>query len=144
MRVALFDPRHVAAVIEADCQVHAELDLAFKAHHQTHHAVVDRHGHEVDEHRPAGIGGEQGFQNQRTVAITAGDLAVCIPLRGNFPATVVAVAQQGSKAGRRVETRKTQPVQRPVAGHQRCGAAVAEQRVVFNRYSHRVIVPLNV
>ena len=98
---AVIDARHPwdgAAVIEAQCQFHAQIQFASDAFDQTHDVgelFADRH--EVDE--PDGSVGvlEGGFENQGVAAIAARCLLPFTMARGDSPIAVLLGSQQGGE-----------------------------------------------
>ena len=55
---------------------------------------------------------------------------------GNAESTAPVLVEDGGKQGRAVEPRPAEPVERPVAGDQRCGPAVADDGMVADRRRH--------
>src|SRR5699024_1286518 len=58
--------------------------------------------------------------------------------RPHAPPPVLGRPQESAEDGGRVETRQTQPVDAPVPGDERTGAAVAHERVVLDPVRHAV------
>ena len=135
VRIAHFNPRHTAAVIKAYGQVQLEPHTPFQSHHDAHHAAGGFRGHEVDQHGAPGVSLEQGFENQRTLAVAPFGVFDRI-FRADFPASVARVAEQRGETGWRIESREAQPVQRTVLCDQRGSPAIAEQCIVFNQCGH--------
>ena len=59
-----------------------------------------------------------------------------LALGSDLPAAVLGRAQQGRKAGARVKSRQTQPIDRTIAIDQRGRVTVANQGVIFDPASH--------
>jgi hypothetical protein len=76
------------------------------------------------------IGLEAGLQDQRAGAIAAGDMRRRV--RTEAPASGRLGIQQRGKAGRAVEARQAEPVDGAVAGDQRGGAQIPDQRMLFD------------
>src|SRR3546814_10951105 len=83
-----FDPGHGAAVVETDHKIHVERDASLYADHNARNAgVAGGRRHKVDKRGRAFISVESGFQNKRTVVITALD-ATHTPGRLESPETI--------------------------------------------------------
>ena len=138
--VRLAHPRHDMAVVEADHKFHAQGDLAVKAFDVAHDvAPVVRERHAVDDPHRAAVGLEVGLKDQRVSAV-----APLHALHRGFgrylPASVLRAAQQCREAGRRIEARHAEPVDRTIASNQRRRVAAADQGVVLYRQRHGVDV----
>ncbi|MCY1417433.1 hypothetical protein D9M71_329680 [compost metagenome] len=130
-----FHPGHAAAVVEAHDQVHFEMGFASQAFDDAHHRIDFAQGHEV-EHPGTTAGGDPGgFQHQGVAQVLAAAVRYRVA-RGQAPAAIFFVAQQGREHGGGVEAWQAQPVQRAIATDQRRTAAVAQQGVVFDVGRH--------
>jgi hypothetical protein len=129
-------PRHDAAEVEAQDQLHAHGDAPAQAARDAHHVgrlVADRHRVHHLEHAPVGV--EVGLQYERVVAVAALDV-VGVGRRREQPAAVRRVAQQRREAGGRVEARQAEPVDRAVLADERRGLRVADEGVVLDGERH--------
>ena len=125
-------PRHRGAVIEPQCQVEAHRHMAAAAFDDPHHRrTAGGGGHEVDQRDAAFLGFEYRLQDHRAGPVLPAD-SHRRRGGGDAPAPVVGRADQRGKAGRAVEARPAQPVDRAVAADQRGAVAVADHRVVFD------------
>ena len=135
---AVFEPRHPGhdgAIAEAQNQLGAHRQLAARADQKTHDGrMLPAHRHEIDQGGCAVIGLEMGFEHQSVRPIPAGDAG--FPARRNRPSPVFAGAEQRRKAGLRIEPRAAEPVDRAIAGDQRRGTAIADDRIVFDAGGH--------
>src|ERR1700730_10516921 len=112
------NPWHDAAIIETEDRLHAHRHppaAALYDAHQVNATVVLRNRHEIDN-RSASAAGEFEFslQHQRLVAIMAAHHN-CWRGGRDEPASVLWGSQQRGKAGGRIETRHTEPIDRAVA-----------------------------
>src|SRR3546814_8957841 len=83
-----FDPGHGAAVVETDHKIHVERDASLYADHNARNAgVAGGRRHKVDKRGRAFFSVESGFQNKRTVVITALDATHSLG-RCDSPATI--------------------------------------------------------
>jgi hypothetical protein len=99
-------------------EVHLHRHFAAEAFGDAHHlrgAAIARR-HKVDHPHPTAIGLEVSLEDQRSLSI-----APCrrfdVRRRADPPAAMALVAEQGGKAGRRVDVRQAQPVDRPISAH---------------------------
>src|SRR6476620_11524376 len=110
MAVDLAYPRHDAAVVEPDDELHFHGDLTGHSLDDADHIRLGlTRGHEIDDANHSGIALEFGFENQCVVAI-APAAATEAALRRNEPSTVGFAAEKSREARARIETRKTEPV----------------------------------
>ncbi len=126
-------PRHHPAVIETDHQLRAEFDAAAFAHDDARklRPFADAR-HEVDHRGGAGWGLESRLQDHRVGPVAPRDTHIRLIDRDDLPAPVLGLAQQGGEAGVRIESRRAQPVDGTVFRDQCGGAAIADQRIVFD------------
>ena len=124
------------AVVEADGQVHPHPHPPLDPLHDPGHVRVPvARGHAVDHPDHPVVGPVLGLQHQGVALVAAADLPDT-PGRGEQPAAVGAVAEQGGEAGRRVEPGQAQPVDRPLPAHQPGRVGVADQGVVLDGRGH--------
>ena len=124
-------------VAEADDEVHAHGDLAPDGLDHPHHlGMVLADGHAVD-HLGDAVGGlELRLEHEGVAAVAAPrprSRRVAGAMR-QYPCS--SVAEQLGEAGVGVEPGQAQPVDRPVAAHQRRGVGVADDPVVLDRQRH--------
>src|SRR5690349_4129339 len=123
------DPRYDGAVLTADHQLHSQLDPPALAPDETGEVgACLAAAHAVDQGDGAICCFETGFQDQRALAISAGNLG--ISFWRDLPSPILWSAQQSGKAGRRVKARQGEPVDRTIAPHQRRALAIPDNRVV--------------
>jgi hypothetical protein len=91
--------------------------------------------HEVDDRGDTGLGLEFGFEDESAGAIPPPDRERRRPGR-NQPPAVFGRAEKSGKAGRRIEARPAQPIDRSVAADQSRRPAVADQCVIFDALCH--------
>ena len=140
--VDLAHPRHDAAVVEADDQLHLHPHLAAHAfHHANEIGIAVARRHAVDQPHGAGRGGELGFEDEGKTAIAArgGDDTAG---GRDQPAAVAGIAEEGGEAGRRIEARHAQPVDGTVRAHEGRGLRVTDQAVLFDSQSAASALPL--
>ena len=136
---ALVDPadrRDEAAVVESRPDLHLHGYPASQAFDDPDDVVLaQRHAvHQADE---AVVRLEVGLQHQRARPVPPLD-AARLARRRDLPVAVgIGTEQCGEERGG-VESRRTQPVDRPVLAHERRGLGVPNQSVVFNAQSHCV------
>ena len=124
-------PRHDRAVVEPDHELGAHRDFPADALDQTHDVRIEAaRGHAVGEAHDAGCGLELGFEHQRAVAVPPSRLLHRLARRDQ-PAAVLGRAEQGGKAGPRIETGQTEPVDGAVASDERDSLGVADECVIF-------------
>ena len=121
------DIRGERAVTEPRREHHSHGDVPappFDQPHQRRLPGAERH--RVGQRHLALVGGERCLQHKRVVPVT--------PLRRrrgairrNPPCPILGAAKQGGEAGRAVEARPAEPLDRAAAPDQRCRAAVADQ-----------------
>jgi hypothetical protein len=129
--VHLLHPRDDRSVVETNHELHAHRDTppaAFDDAHEVGLTAAQRHA--VEHGNRAVLSLVVGLQDQRPLAVAAAHRGGR-PFGGQPPATVLGRAQKGREAGRRVEARQAQPVDRAVTPDQGGGLAVPEERVVF-------------
>ena len=128
-------PRHDRAITEAKDEFGSHRHLAAHAEQEPHNCRMPAaQRHEVDHGRRAILGFEGCFQHQGVRPIPAGDLGVAA--RRNQPASVLGGPEQRGKTGFGIEPWAAEPVDRAVAGHQRRGATIADDRIIFDAGGH--------
>ena len=129
-------PRHRRAIVEAQHEFAAHGELPAPPGHDAHEMVRPLpHRHEVDQRGRAIRGFEIGLQDERIVAVAAGDARIWIG-GSDPPAAVLRRAEQGCETGRRVETGPAQPVNGAVAANQSRRLAIANDGIVFDTQRH--------
>ena len=126
------DIRGERAVAEPRRQHHPHGDAARPAFDQPHQRRLPRvERHRVGQRHLALVGGEACLQHQRVVQVP--------PLRRRRgairrdpPCPILGAAKQCGEAGRAVEARPAEPLDRAAAPDQRCRAAVADQAVLLD------------
>ena len=83
--------------------------------------------HQVRQLRPSVSGFKFGGEDRCMVLVGAFRLKKDVGFTSQYP---VLPVEQTVEARRTVEARQTQPVNRPTTGHERAGAAVADQCIV--------------
>jgi len=130
------NPRHDRPVVRTQRQLHPH-------RHPTPHALHDPHqprrpiapfGHEVDHAHPAVRSLEIALEHKRARPVTTRARAHLIR-RGQQPATVPLMAHQCREARRRIKSRQTQPVDRPVTTDQSSGLQVTDQPIVLDTHT---------
>jgi len=99
-------------------------------------AAVARQRHEIGDPGRALVGFEVRLQDHRVAAVSPADLAHRTGRRQPPPA-LRGRAQQAGEAGRRIEARAAEPVDRAVAADQRRRVAISDQGVVFDGQRHQ-------
>ena len=135
------NPGHHLAVVEPEPEhaVHRHrAGDALDDPHDVRRLVTWRHA--VDHPDGAVRGLPERLQHERVAPV--------LPVRAGAaggrreqPVPVLVVAEQRGEAGRRVEVRQAQPVDRPVPADQRRRVQVAQQRIVLDPATHHVFVP---
>src|SRR5215207_3153455 len=132
-------PRPDSIAVEANSEIHVHTHAAADALDQAHDAGRLAPGwHEINEADRTLRGLEVRLENERVAAVPATSRPHA-PGRGNLPAALLLVSEQGREAGRRVEAWQAQPVDRLVV-HERACLRVHQQRVVTDR-QHSCHVP---
>lgn len=147
-RVVAVHPRHGPGVVEAQPKLVTELDRA--AHpddaadhvNPAHHVeVVLVDGHEVVHLGLASVRGLPAGDQHERVAVVAAHRARSGVGRTQLPTALLVAAEQRAEHRAGVVAGQAEPVDRPVARHQRRGAAIAQQRIVLDRCGHHATVP---
>src|SRR4030095_9479394 len=87
--------------------------------------------HEVDQRGPAGRILELGLENQRVRTIAPADVPSAA-VRRDPPAAMFRAAEERGEACRCGEVGPAQPIDGAVAPDERCGQAIADERIVFD------------
>ena len=131
-------PRHGAAVVEPEQDLGLHFDgTGFAAHqaHQVDLVLVRRLRHEVGEGHGSAGGLEPCLQDRGARKIAARHSRPGFG-RADDPAAVLDAPQERGETGGRIEARQAQPIDRAVAVHERRGARIADQSVVFDQARH--------
>ena len=133
-------PGHYAAVVEADGELHAHRNAAAHPLHHAHHVRRNgARGHEVHQPHRSLVRLELRVEHERPLAVGA-RAAPDLALRRDQPASVALASQERGEAGRGVEARHAQPVDRAVAADEAGGLRVADERVVLDAQRHDPIL----
>src|SRR5688500_6181765 len=125
------NPRNDRSIVEPNDELHLHRDLATNAFDNTNHVWFSAaRRHEVDHTDDAASRFEICLEDQRVSAIAA-FRRHCRRARGNAPAAVTLVAEQGSEACARIESWKTEPINRAVPSDKGGRVGVANEAVIL-------------
>src|SRR5262249_56295653 len=109
---------------------------AFTVHDADETRTCASQRHEITKRRHAGFGLEPRLQDEGASSILAAD--ACLGSRRNEPASMLGCPQQRRKAGARIKSRPTQPIDRAVTPDERGRLAIANDGIVLYRQGHDV------
>ena len=140
LAVNLPDPRRHRAVVKAQHELHRHRDPPRLAlDHADDIGGLPAQGHRVDHPDRAVRRLPLGFQHQRLAAV-APPGARPTASRCEQPVPGPLVVQQRGEAGRGVEPRLAQPIDRPIPTHQRRGLQVTDQPIILDQARHQVLL----
>jgi hypothetical protein len=129
-------PRDHRTVVEPDHQLGSHLHAAVEPFDDAHDVGLRlARRHEIDHADTPRRGLPLALEDQRVVAV-APRRRVGRAGGSKQPAAVLAAPEDRAEAGARVEAGEGQPVDRPVAAHERRRLQVAEKGVVLDAFSH--------
>ena len=142
--VAAANPGDGQAIGKAQHQLHREGHRAPDSAHDPHQIdllFIIGQRHEINQRRRPRSGLEPRLEHRSPGPIAPRNPAVfrAFGSRTQQPPPVFRRPQQGRETGRRVETRQAQPIDRPVAPHQRRRDQIADQPIVADRFGKAAI-----
>ena len=123
-------------VFETELQLHLYAGAAVKAlDDPKHRRRTETDRHEIHD-RDLGSGGRKPVFEDKCFVLVTARLSYWLAHGAKSPIAVPIVAEQSGKAGRRVEPRPAEPIDRTVAGDERRSFAVADHSIIFEKLAH--------
>src|SRR6266545_2799076 len=130
--IPLANPWHDLPVIKPDDQFHLHRHLAAQPFHDPDDVrILATWRHEIDQTHSAALGFNFRFENKRVPTVTAAGFYDFF-LWEKPPMPVSRIAQKRGETRRRIEPRKTKPINASVPAHQSSGLRIAKKRIVLD------------
>ena len=125
-------PWHDLPVIKPDDEFHLHRHFAAQPFHDPDDVrILATWRHEIDQTHGAALGFDFRFQDQRVTTVTATGFYDFF-FWEKPPVPVFCVAQKRGETRRRIEPRKTKPINASVPTHQSSGLRIAKKRIVLD------------